>query len=204
MTEPLHYLEGLCSASCCGFREAVWFTIIAGKRPLDHHKTATDWTTYAGGEMVTLPDCPGLLLLFRLQGFSSPSSARLEIRNLELVLADDFPPYQSVTAAASLSEDGARLFIMLFNKHHQDSQLVEVKVSNGRLFQARRWEVTGPAMESTNLAGDLVRETKSGEPCPLFSPQILRLTLPPHSMTALEGVLSSRRPRTQFSSPRQR
>jgi alpha-L-arabinofuranosidase len=159
---------------------------------LDGLEVASDWTSFSGGDMVTLPDCPGILILFRLQGFSSPSSARLEVRNFELIMADDFPPYGVVTAATSLSEDGSKLFAMLFNKHHQDSQTVELKLTNGGLLEVRRWEVTGPAMESTNLAGEVVRETVSGDLCPLISPQSLRLTLPPHSMTALEGVLSPR------------
>jgi hypothetical protein len=171
---------------------------------LDGLEVASDWTRFAGGELVTLPDCPGLLLLFRLQGFSSPASARLEIRHFELVMAEDFPPYRVVTAAASLSEDSSRLFVMLFNKHHQDSQPIELKLTTGRLLEARRWEVTGPALESTNLAGELVRETKSGELCTMAGPQLLRLTLPPHSMTAVEGVLSCRRQRAPLPSLRQR
>jgi alpha-L-arabinofuranosidase len=74
-----------------------------------------------------------------------------------------FPAYKAVTASASLSSDGSRLFVMLFNKHHDRPASVTVRVSGFAAGTAKRWTVTGPRLESTNLGSEEVKETVSGE-----------------------------------------
>ncbi len=145
-----------------------------------------EWRRFEG-VFSSLDDSPGALLAWRILPHGVPVSGRFEIRRLKVTAGPppSFPAYKAVTACSSLSSDGKRLYVMLFNKHHDRSVTVTVKVSGFAGTTTRRWTVTGPKLESTNLGSEEVRETVSGEPVALTA-GTMKLELPPGSMTAVE------------------
>lgn len=150
---------------------------------------AKDWQRFSG-TMATIEGCPGLLLYGRLINLSEPLSATLEVRHLEIEQLPDQPPYAALTASASLSESGETLYLMVFNKHHEESIRAEIFLEDAAATAATLWEVTGPALQSSNTDGVQVTQTERGTSLTLSSPGILRHIFPPRSMSALEFIVS--------------
>ena len=138
------------------------------------------------GDMVTLPDCPGLLVMWRLRPGGRTLSGTIEVRDIRLTPVPGVPGYAALTSSASVSDDGATLYVIVFNKHHESAIRAEITVEDFAVASARAWTVTGPSLDSFNLKDEQVRETVAGAEVPLASPATLTHTFPPHSMTALE------------------
>jgi alpha-N-arabinofuranosidase len=152
---------------------------------VDGVEAAADWTPFRG-ELSTLPDCPGLAVLWRLVPGASPASGRIELRSIKVTPVRGFPAYAAVTSAASLSADGRTLYVILFNKHHAEDIAAQVEVAGFSVASARAWTVTGPSLEAVNLEQELVREVESGAEVTGVTPSGLRRLLPARSMTAFE------------------
>jgi alpha-N-arabinofuranosidase len=135
------------------------------------------------GAFRTQPDAPGINLLVRLEPGGNAVSGKLEIRNIRLraISKPSFPAFDTLTATASLSADGKKLYLIVFNKSLNQSIQTKINVVGFAAKSARRWEVNGAS------AGAIakVQEVVSGEDLPLEK-NSTSLVLPPHSMSAFE------------------
>ncbi len=148
-------------------------------------QAAGDWTEFSGG-LVTLPDCPGLLVMWRLRPGRQAASGRIEVRDIRLTPVRAFPAYAALTSSAGLSADGRTLYLIVFNKHHAADVPAEVEVEGFAIASAHAWTVTGPSLDAVNLNEELVREIESGVALEGLSPTGFRRIFPARSMTALE------------------
>jgi alpha-N-arabinofuranosidase len=152
---------------------------------VDGVEAAAEWAAFSG-ELVTLPDCTGLHVVWRLVPGDEPATGRIEVRDLRLRPAPSFPAYPALTATASLSADRRTLFLIVFNKHHAEGIETEVAVEGFRVAAARAWTVTGPSLDALNLEEEQVREVESGAEVDQVGPAGFRRTFPARSMTAIE------------------
>ncbi len=141
----------------------------------------TDWTLFQG-EMTALPDAKALIMVWRLRGSDQPADARFEIRNLHIEeVTAECPPYSALTAAASRSADGKKLYLIVFNKHHAEPISAAVALEGGKVASAARWTVAGELAQVENVG-----EVASGEAVADVTPNGFTFTFPARSMTALE------------------
>jgi alpha-L-arabinofuranosidase len=114
----------------------------------------------------------------------------MEIRNLKVtaIRPGAFAGYKAITAAASRSDDGTKAYIVVFNKHHEQSCTVKINVKGLKAGAAKYWCVTGPSFSSTNVASEMIKETVSGASV-VVKDGALQLSLPSGSMTAIEVPL---------------
>jgi alpha-N-arabinofuranosidase len=135
------------------------------------------------GVLKPLEDCPGVQVLARLEAGTDTVSGRLEIRNVQLdvVSPEVFPAYNVLTSTATLSKDGRKLALFVFNKSDANDIPVEVRPKDFPATRARYWEVNAPGLAA--LEG--VRETVSGALLPVVAGKIVH-TFPAHSMTVVE------------------
>lgn len=158
---------------------------------LDGIERATDWRGFKGS-FATLDDCPGAMVLWRLQGSSEhPAVGTIQVRKLRIESYEPprFPAYAALTACASRSADGKKIYLIVFNKHLTDAipaRIVLWQAEN--TISVHRWTVTGP-IESTNVVSEEVRETESGIAMQLPRSGILSHVFPARSMTAIEFTL---------------
>ena len=156
---------------------------------VDDIQESRSWEKH-GGAMVTLPDCPGMVLNWRLICKDVPITTKIEVRDVRVTLEPDFPPYAALTACASLSpaspRDGRVLYLIVFNKHHAEDLTASVKIAGTEVASGRFWQVTGPSLAETNLGEERVRETESGTPVARIERGSFTHTFPKHSMTAFE------------------
>jgi alpha-N-arabinofuranosidase len=150
---------------------------------------AEEWRKFEG-VFNTLPDCPGVYVTWRLLSAGAKVSGIVEVRNLKVVALrkESFPAYPAITASASLSADGKKLFLIVFNKDHADDMDTRVRIDGFPARNARRWTVTGPSLESTNLNQELVGATESGLAMAAHGNGEYRHVFPARSMTAVEFV----------------
>ncbi len=146
-----------------------------------------EWTKFTT-QMITLPDAKGLWPVIRiLADKDAPTTAKIEIRNITVTERDDVvPPYSALTSSASISADGRKLYVMVFNKHHAENLTADIRVADASAKSAKIWIVTGPKLEATNLEVEEVRETVSGVPVDGVSPKGFTYTFPARSMSAIE------------------
>ncbi|HEX2949183.1 MAG TPA: alpha-L-arabinofuranosidase C-terminal domain-containing protein [Armatimonadota bacterium] len=152
-------------------------------------QSSTEWTAF-GKVFVTLPDCPGISLIWRLRADKDhPVDGTIEVRNLKVTAYDfgKFPAYATITSSASLSQDGKTLYLIIFNKHLTEDTRVHIALKGlPGVTSVRRWMVTGPSLASLNLDKEEVREVESGVDMPLPQAGVLSYTAPARSMTAIE------------------
>lgn len=145
---------------------------------------AKEWKRFSG-DLTTLPDCPGLKAYWRVLPKKESITAKVEIRDIRVVRKKAFPPYAVLTAAASVSENGETLYLIVFNKHHEEAIDADIALGSG-VSSGRLWTVAGPSFETTNLDEDKVTEVRSGDAAVVSAQGTLRHTFPPRSMTAFE------------------
>lgn len=148
---------------------------------------ASEWKHFTA-KFGALPDNVGTEVNWRLIPGTEPVTGTLEVKNLKVVTfePEKFPAYAAVTSASSLSQDGKKLYVMVFNKHHAEAISTTLSLKNFPATQARRWTVTGPALESTNIDQEVVKETESGVKVTVSAGKPLTYRAPAHSMTAWE------------------
>jgi alpha-L-arabinofuranosidase len=138
----------------------------------------------------TQPGCSGATLGWNLHSPKAPFTGTIEVRNLRLLLLREFGPYQAMIGCASLSANGKRLYLIVFNKHPDKDIAASVRIVGTNIASGRRWTVTGPSLEATNLHEELVKETVSGATVEGLHDGAFSQTFPKHSMSAIELVVS--------------
>jgi len=151
---------------------------------VDNIEKAKDWTAFKG-VFNALEGCPGVSVLLRVPGVSSPLSGTLEIRNLkvEAFSPERIPAYEGLTAASSLSDDGATLHLILFNKSFDKEIEPAIFLKGFKAASAETWTVVQDKVETIDYKEPL----KGSLPIP-SGDEALRVKLPPHSMTAIDFV----------------
>lgn len=148
---------------------------------------AKEWTKFEG-KFATLPDAEGAAVVWRLRSGAEPITGNVEVRNLKVQAwrAESFPAYAALTSTASLSPDGKKLFVIVFNKHHADDIETKLDLRGFAAKRARRWTVSGPSLEAVNTEQEQVREIESGVETPAAPAQLLSHRFTARSMTAWE------------------
>ena len=143
---------------------------------------AQQWQTYegfyGGGT-----DCPGVSVLSRLENISGKFSGTVEYRNIKLQFyqPSSHPAFPGVTALATVSEDGKKMYLVAFNKDFQTPMTTRIaidgfKTRGGTFLELYRKDVTETAF-FTGTPGTVTMADGG-----------FVHTLPPHSMTAFELV----------------
>ncbi|HEX2949985.1 MAG TPA: alpha-L-arabinofuranosidase C-terminal domain-containing protein [Armatimonadota bacterium] len=135
----------------------------------------------------TLKDCPGASLIWRLRPGDTPATGMVEVRNVKIIpmYNEHFPAYSALTASASRSTDGKKLYLIVFNKDGVNDVTTDILIKGIQATTARRWTVTGPSFDAINLKEELVKETESAISTPIQQGKIT-YTFPARSMTAFE------------------
>jgi alpha-L-arabinofuranosidase len=150
---------------------------------------ATEWKHFDGAYRLD-PQTPNVDLTARLMAEGKNVTGALDIRNLAVsdVVAAHSAAYPVLTGSASLSADGARLYLIVINKSATDSVATTLHLNGFSAARAQYWEVNGPSLESTTG----VTETAHGAPLSLTGAGTLHHVFPAHSITAIEFSGESR------------
>jgi len=149
-------------------------------------EASREWKTFTG-EFQSLPSAPGIVLVWRVIPHAATLSGIFEIRNIKVWTCEQasFAGYSAVTASASLSSDGKKGYLVLFNKHSDRPCKLQISVTGGPFRSARGWTVAGPSLAETNVESEKVKETVTATPLALLNNR-MTVTLPAGSMTAIE------------------
>lgn len=116
-----------------------------------------------------------------------PVSAVIDIVDITVASAALFPPYNAVTAAASMSASKDKLYLIIFNKHHRDAIPLSLSLTSGAASRVQVWTVSGASLLANNRTKEDVREIVSGDVVPVANGgRALSYLLPAHSMSAFE------------------
>lgn len=141
--------------------------------------TAREWTKFSH-PLQMLGDSERLALLVRFQHMNGKLSGKLEFRNIEITArpAGHFPAYPGISAYATKSADGKKLFVIVFNRSYDQAIPVRIKLDHFKAAKVSREELF---QENVATVKDFdptrKQEAATGD--------ALRFRLPPHSMTAL-------------------
>ncbi len=127
---------------------------------------------------------PSVDLSARLIAGGKNVTGTLEVHNLVLtaaVSAHDVA-YPLLTSSASISPDGRKLYLIVFNKSDSASIPTAIHLASFRAAKAEYWEVNGPALAALNG----VTETQQAAPVTLSGASEASHVFPAHSMTAIE------------------
>ena len=132
-----------------------------------------------------LRDTKALQLVLRCQGRQAGSRGALRLRNLKLqrALPALFPAAQTLTACASRSVDGAKLYLMVVNKSAEEPLTARLDLTGFAASRAHTWTLTGPSLQSTNLEEPLCGVSQADV---TFGDGPPELTFAPRSLTAVE------------------
>jgi alpha-N-arabinofuranosidase len=143
----------------------------------------TDWKHLDGTYRLT-PQTPNVDLTARLIAGGKTVSGTLLVRNLmvaDYITAHD-AAYPLLTTSASVSSDGRKVYLIVFNKSASDSIPTTIHLTGFSADSAQYWEVNGAALNSA--AG--VSETRQREALPMHNASATSHIFPAHSMTAIE------------------
>ena len=144
---------------------------------------ASDWRSFSQ-DYSTLPDATGVIVAARIRGTSENGvRARIEVRNLKIVRRDFL--YALLTATSSLSADGKTMYVIVFNKSESSDIRTRIQVKNSSCGDAKVWTVNAPSLSSTDAKSEVASETVSGASV-VREGNDYAVTLPPHSMSAVE------------------
>jgi alpha-L-arabinofuranosidase len=146
-------------------------------------EVTTEWKHFGGTYQLT-PETPSVDLTARLIADGKHVSGTLHFRNLQLsafVSAHD-TAYPLLTSSASISSDGKKLYLMVFNKSASDSISTNIHLPGFSAAKAQYWEVTGPSLTATTG----VRITQEATPLLPSNAATASHVFPAHSMTAVE------------------
>jgi len=140
-----------------------------------------DWTRHKGG-MTFLPDCGGVVVNLRLIS-KEPIDAKVEIRDLKVTLEEDAPPYPALSSFASLSDDGKKLYLVVFNRSHESAITADVELAGRKMKLVSVEGLNAQAMDSFSW-------NKTAQiPVALRSASAFAYSFPKLSMTAFEIAL---------------
>ena len=120
----------------------------------------------------------------RLMAEGKNVSGTLQLRNLVVTsfASPHDAAYPLLTSSASISADGKKVCLIVFNKSASDSLPATIHLTGFSASHARYWEVNGPSLKST----DGVTDVQHGTALPLTNPSATAHVFPAHSMTAIE------------------
>ncbi|MBI4978137.1 MAG: hypothetical protein HZC28_11680 [Spirochaetes bacterium] len=171
-----------------GLMDARGWTATKSAAGVEDLQAASAWSDFKGA-MTVLPDCEKLIMLWRIIGKDkTPFSATVEVKDIEIKAADDKPPFDAMTAAASMSRDGKKLYLMVFNKHTESDITADIAINGSVLSAAKLWQVNGP-LTAVNGSGEQANETVTGLSIPVRASGSITGTFPAHSMTAIECMI---------------
>jgi alpha-L-arabinofuranosidase len=130
------------------------------------------------------PQTPNVDVTVRLVGDGKNVTGTLRVHHLEVadfVSAHDVA-YPLLTASASVSADGRKVYLVVLNKGATDAIPATIHLAAFAATGARYWEVNGPGLDSTSG----VNEAVSGAAIPLSNATTATHVFPAHSMTAIE------------------
>lgn len=143
----------------------------------------TEWKHFDGTYRLD-PQTPNVDLTARLMAEGKNVTGTLDVRNLAVsdFVAAHSAAYPALTSSASLSADGARLYLIVINKSVTDSVATTLHLKDFPAVHAQYWEVNGSSLASTTD----VTETARDAPLSLTGAGALDHVFPAHSMTAIE------------------
>ena len=147
---------------------------------------STSWKHFEGTYRLTA-QTSSVDLTARLIAEGRNASGTLLIHNLKVAATApaQTPAYPLLTGAASLSSDGSKLYLVVFNKSAEDSIPTAMKITGLSPKAARYWELNGRSLESR----EGVSETVTGAAVRLGDRNTATHSFPAHSMTAIEFSL---------------
>lgn len=143
----------------------------------------TEWKHFEGVYRLD-PQTTHVEVTVRLVADGKNVTGTLRVHHLEVadfVSAHD-AAYPLLTASASVSSDGRKIYLIVLNKGATDPIPAAVHLAAFAATGARYWEVNGPGLDSTGG----VTEAVSGAEFPLTNATTATHVFPAHSMTAIE------------------
>lgn len=143
-------------------------------------ETTREWKTFTA-EFPSLPSAPGILLAWRVIPHGASLSGTFEVRNVKVWTVEpaSFAGYSAVTATASLSSDGKKGYLVVFNKHSGRPCQLQIKIDGKSFLTARRWTTRATKLDATDAKTDPEVRLR-------IANKKLSIPLPPGSMTAIE------------------
>jgi alpha-L-arabinofuranosidase len=120
----------------------------------------------------------------RLMAEGKNATGTLQVNNLvvtSFVSAHDVA-YPLLTSSASISTDGKKIYLIVFNKSASDSIPTTIRLVGFSASRSNYWEVNSPSLKSN----DGVAEVAKDAAIPLNSATTAAHVFPAHSMTAIE------------------
>jgi len=126
-----------------------------------------------------LDDSERMALLIRFQHMNGKLSGKLEFRDLKVTAkaAGQFPAYPGVTAYATKSADGKKLYVIAFNRSYSETIPVNIKL---RDFKASTVNIDELYQDNVATVKDFAAVRKQAK----VAGDVLTYPLMPHSMTA--------------------
>lgn len=148
-------------------------------------KGSTAWTKVVA-DYTTLADTNELCVTARRISGAGPVSGRALFRapQLQKFIPAQYGAVPVLSATASRSSDGGKIFLMIVNKNLDTPVQAVVSLTRFSPQRARAWLLTGPAVDATNERDPVcvsVRELDLGAVRNNFS-----VEFPRHSLTAIE------------------
>ena len=135
-----------------------------------------------------LPDIRAMNLVARLHVGPTPRTGLLQLRNVKITASHSptYPAFAALTSFATVSADGRKLYLILFNKTLKRSVTAALEVKDFPGRPVRVQQVNAPKMTSVNFIPG--QETVIADRLVELRPEGSgwTVTLPPHSMTAIE------------------
>lgn len=141
---------------------------------------ASSWTEFKD-TFSTRSDCPGVTMVFRCENINGKLNGKLEVQDIRLDVCQPevFPAFPSVSAIATRSIDGQKLFVIAFNRDCDNPIRTAIRIEGAKVSRGRKVELF---QENTAMTGYFQpRETTV-----IVSDNTVSANLPPHSMTAFE------------------
>ncbi len=147
---------------------------------------ALDWNHFEANYQ-PLYDTPGLAILARLEGGTTPASGVMHIRNLKVEpwLSQAYPARPGLSAYATLSGDGNELYLVVFNLTLDESLPATIDLKGFNAETISYSEVNADSAAAVNASDSTVGWTKRHAPLELNESGSLEHTFPPHSATGI-------------------
>jgi alpha-N-arabinofuranosidase len=140
-----------------------------------------DWKSHSVS-FLPRTDCKSVDLVFRAPNIASPLSGTLEIRNykIEEWSPASSPAYKAITANSTLSKDGKKLHLIVFNKSFDKAFDCAIDLKGFAAKTAKSWTSAEAPDEM-----DYKKPVEANVEIPAQGAK-LKMTFPAHSMTAID------------------
>ncbi len=143
-------------------------------------QNARDWKHFSK-TFSMLGDAQSADLLFRIENPGKPISGKAEFRNIkaEIGVGATYPAYPAISAFATRSKDGKKLYLIVFNKDPEKAVTATIKLDD---FKA----VSGNSLELYQEKVESVDYFKGRESAVALKDGGFTRSFPAHSMSAFE------------------